>query len=513
MAQVGCFEHHDISLHARSESPFNVELEAKFTGPGAAQFTIPGFYNDDGEWLIRFSPPTVGEWHYRTVSGVAALDGAEGLVTAVAQGGDKLHGGLKVDHEHPHHFVFEDGTRHFALGYECDWLFALDLGGDGSLPKTTCLVDDIAANGFNQVVMNVYAHQVKKSQAWKLEGDRSEFDFNEPCMYPFGGSNAQPDHTRLNIDFFKHLDRVMILLRSRGVLAHLMLYVWNKSVAWPARGSDEDKRYVDYLMARYQGFCNVIWDVAKEALTYGQCDEAFLSDHVRRIRAKDAYHRLVTVHDGMYCAKHADLVDFLTIQVWATDLHSEMKQLRDSLRMPIVNIEHGGYERSPFMTFPGGYQDPVVCLERNYACVFAGTYSTYYWQGTSWNIVIHDRAVLSADQRPGYEYFGHLQAYFAGIDYHSLVPGSLTWREGRNWLLSNGYALAAPDGRAYWFFKPTGDYAMWSGVPKTWGRVAVEWFNPLTGERLQVAAVDGVSWHELRSPWGEGMAIARIEPG
>ena len=68
--------------------------------------------------------------------------------------------------------------------------------------------------------------------------------------------------------------------------------------------------------------------------------------------------------------------------------------------MPIFNIEHGGYEQSPYLTFTGDYQDPVVCLERNYQCIFAGSYSTYYWQGCSWDIVIHDISQLPEKVRP-----------------------------------------------------------------------------------------------------------------
>ena len=35
---------------------------------------------------------------------------------------------IRVDKEHPHHFVFDDGTHFFMQGYEYDWLWALDNG-------------------------------------------------------------------------------------------------------------------------------------------------------------------------------------------------------------------------------------------------------------------------------------------------------------------------------------------------------------------------------------------------
>jgi hypothetical protein len=36
-----------------------------------------------------------------------------------------LHGGLIVDPLHPHHFIWQDGTRYFLMGYECDFLWIL----------------------------------------------------------------------------------------------------------------------------------------------------------------------------------------------------------------------------------------------------------------------------------------------------------------------------------------------------------------------------------------------------
>jgi hypothetical protein len=33
----------------------------------------------------------------------------------------------------------------------------------------------------------------------------------------------------------------------------------------------------------------------------------------------------------------------------------------------------------------------------------------------------------------------------------------------------------------------------------------------VTGERVAMPTAEGTAWRELRSPWGEEMAIARIE--
>ncbi len=248
-------------------------------------------------------------------------------------------------------------------------------------------------------------------------------------------------------------------MRERGLVAHLMLYVWNKKVAWPPLRSEADDRYVDYVAARYQAFSNVVWDVSKEALTYGHCDAAYITDRARRLRRADAYRHLLTVHDSAYCAAHPKQIDFYSIQSWRTELHGEMRRLRESLRMPVFNIEHGGYERGPYLTFPGDYVDSVVCLDRNYQCAFAGVYSTYYWQGASWNIVVPDRSALPEADRPRYELFRHFQAFFSALDYHRLEPAGP--------LSSSGYCLALEGEGArgrYLFYKPRGSYAIHTSV-------------------------------------------------
>ena len=81
----------------------------------------------------------------------------------------------------------------------------LDLGGDPSLQKTRALLDDVAAHGLNHVVMNVYAHDV----GWTTEGRGTRHDYSAPRLWPFGGTNDEPQHERLSPEFFRHLDRVL----------------------------------------------------------------------------------------------------------------------------------------------------------------------------------------------------------------------------------------------------------------------------------------------------------------
>lgn len=249
-----------------TKAPFEVPFTARFTGPNGQVLDVPGFYNGGREWIIRFSAPTQGSWAYVTRSSQAALDARSGSVIAGANTNPSQRGALVINPEQPQNFFYEDGTECTVLAFECDWLFALDYDNPSAAPKTEHLLDRLAESGLNQVVTTVYSYDVKWHKDPLLaQNPKHEFGGRDD-IYPFAGINKQPDFDALNVEFFQRFDRVVSEMNDRGITAHLMIYVWNKLVAWPPAESDADNRYFDYIIKRYQAFPNVLWDVSKEAL-------------------------------------------------------------------------------------------------------------------------------------------------------------------------------------------------------------------------------------------------------
>ena len=174
------------------------------------------------------------------------------------------------------------------------------------------------------------------------------------------GTNSNPDYSTLNLEFFKHFDRVISAMHDREIVSHLMIYVWNKLVNWPEPGSDADNMYYDYVIKRYQAFPNLIWDVSKEAaskIAIGKFTNIVqhLEGRIGRTRQLDAYNRMVSVHDYGFCSKHRDIVDFISTQNWKLSLYDHMLDVyKEFPDKQVFNIEHGGYEKSPYNVFPGG---------------------------------------------------------------------------------------------------------------------------------------------------------------
>jgi hypothetical protein len=489
-------------LPAPPAAPYDLVFGAQWRGPDGASLRVPGFYDGQARYVLRFSPPTTGRWSFETYAGLPDLAGRRGTVDAPpAEPGQ--HGPAEIDPRHPQRLRYADGTPYFLLAFEADWLPLLDLPEARALERTETLAASIAASGCNHVVMNVYAYDV----TWEVDpAVRPEHDFARPAAYPFGGTNLDPDFSTLNVAYFRHLDRVVRCLARHGLFAHLMIYVWNKQVAWPAMYSAADDRYFDHVVARYQAFSNVVWDIAKEALSYGRCDPPYVSERISRLRRLDAYRRLLTVHDYAYCRQHPQRVDLISIQSWRSGLYGVMRDVvsRHGDR-PVLNIEHGGYERGPYTVFPGDYTDPAVCLARSYECVFAGAYSTYYWQDTSWHVVIPGPLSLSEAERPWFAAYAHMAGLFDRYDYTRLAP-----HPGHS---SSGYCLAEGE-RLFLYLVPRENDALHVTLTDHVGQPArVTWFDPHTGAYVEQGEVQLRHWHTLRPPWPGQIAVLILETG
>jgi hypothetical protein len=146
----------------------DVQVSAQFSGPGGLEMELPGFWDGDAVWRIRFAPPVAGEWTYETSatdSGNAGLH-QTGSFTAVAYTGDQAiyrHGFLQPSVNN-RYVAYSDGTPFFWLG-DTHWM---GLSGRESL------------NGSNDARFN--------SQFKGMADIRKEQGYNVYAMSLFGGS-------------------------------------------------------------------------------------------------------------------------------------------------------------------------------------------------------------------------------------------------------------------------------------------------------------------------------------
>lgn len=487
---------HDFVFKAAAPgNPFDVELTAEFSfaGTNGARLTVPGFYDGAGVWKIRFSPTKPGEWSMRTASSLEALNGkTESGIVCVVNRHPNIHGGLRVDPAYPYHFVYEDGTRYFLLGYEADWLWAPEMTNPERKVMHR-LIDQMATRGFNHVLVNVYAHDTR----WATNKS-CEWDYGPAELYPWEGNNLNPDHSRLNPKFFQLYDGMMNALQDKGIVAHIMLKVYNKRVKWPAKWSRDEERYFRYVVARYQAYGNVVWDFAKES--YNEKDNQLQSKLIDLIRYTDAYKRLVTVHDDEAYEWDSELnrnVDFRTDQQHS-DYAAAIKFDRARRKYPVVNAEFGyefGVDKLP--THDHGNQCVwQELLRRAYHIYLSGGYGVYYYNNTAWDVIKPD------PEAPGMKPFQLLKDSLSVLPYWRMSPADD--------LAIGGLCLALP-GEAYAFYVEGASLtANLTGLVS--GKISAEWINTWTGEKEKAVARPGV--HKLKKPGSfgttPGLLIVRV---
>jgi len=464
-ARVARWEPHDFAFRsaARHTNPFKVRLAANVRGPDGAEFTSLGFYDGGALWKVRVAPNTEGQWTLVTRSDEPSLDGKRLAFSCVPNENPNVHGGLRVDPRRPHHFVFEDGGRYFLMGYECDWLWALDMA-DPKLPTINRFLDRLASHGFNHIILNAYAHDCP----WRL-GNTGDDDYGPPPRFAWRGSNARPDHSRLNLAYWRHYDRVVHALYRRGIIAHILIKVYNKLVHWPAKGSAEDDLYFRWLIARYAAYPNVVWNFSKEA--HNEPDLRYKQGRLRLIRKHDPYRRLITVHDddhsydsGAYDA----LLDFRSDQQHS-EWHRTILRQRKQHGWPVVNVEFG-YEHGPGGPDDKTYrvvQPPGEVCRRAWEVCTAGGYPVYYYTYTAWDVIRPD------DTPPGYACFKRLREFFESTRYWEMKPA--------DGLVSAGHCLANSGQEYVVFLDEPRPFTL--KIARAARALRAEWFRPLTGAR------------------------------
>ena len=113
-----------LKIDAEYSNPYDareVGLEGIFTGPDGSKMVIPGFWDGEEAWIIRFTPPQEGLWTYmltvRDARGVSLPHLGELTVTP-----SDLHGWIRPGHLFDpsysgRYFVYHDGTPFYGVGH------------------------------------------------------------------------------------------------------------------------------------------------------------------------------------------------------------------------------------------------------------------------------------------------------------------------------------------------------------------------------------------------------------
>ena len=304
----------ELSLNGpNTGNPFtDIQLYGKFIQNGDTT-SVPGFYDGEGIYKIRFMPQQEGKWTYVTTCNNKKLDNKKGsFVCTPAQNNN--HGPVAV--RDTFYFAYADGTPHYSFGTTCyGWVHQGDSLADVTL-KT------LSKGYFNKMRMCIFP----KSYDWNN---------NEPLYYPFEGTPLKNwNFSRLNPAFFRNIEKRIKQLDSLGIQADLIVFHPYDRWGFSTLDRTTEDLYIEYIIARFAAYKNVWWSMANE---YDFMRNKKLSDwdhYIEQFAKKDKFHHLIGIHNGSRIYDHSNpLITHASIQ--GEDTY-KAKEYRTTYKKPVV---------------------------------------------------------------------------------------------------------------------------------------------------------------------------------
>ena len=304
----------ELTLHGISTgNPFKeVKLTGRFIKDNDT-ISVPGFYDGEGVYKIRFMPQTEGKWTYLTTSNVKKFGNKNGsFVCTPALKGN--HGPVVV--KDTFYFAYSDGTPHHSFGTTCyGWVHQGD-----SLAELT--LNTLSKGYFNKIRMCIFP----KSYDWNK---------NEPLLYPFEGTPLKNwNYSRLNPAFFRNIEKRIQQLDSLGIEADLIVFHPYDRWGFSSLNRETEDLYIQYLIARFSAYKNVWWSIANE---WDFMDSKKLSDwdyYIEQFAKKDKFHHLISIHNGVKFYDHTN--SYITHASIQSEDTYRAKEYREKYKKPVV---------------------------------------------------------------------------------------------------------------------------------------------------------------------------------
>jgi hypothetical protein len=380
-----------------SGNPFlDVKLEAFFQ-QNSRVVRVPGFYDGDGVFRIRFMPDNPGEWSFSTKAKVADLDGKTGSFTVTAPR-DGVHGPVRVANKF--HFAYADGTPYLPFGTTCyAWTHQ-------PLSEQTKTLETMAKTRFNKLRMGVFPKDYP-------------YNVNEALHDVYQkGADGNYDFDRPNPESFRHFENQVKALGELGIEADIIMFHPYDRWGYCDMSEAQDYAYVEYLAARLSAYRNVWWSLANEydfllnTKPMHQWERYF---HI--LEENDPYGHLRSIHNGDPEANYDHRKPWVThvcIQNWDVKRTGEW---RLAYGKPVINDEPE-YEGNIIQVWGSISAEELVhrywitTMRGGYAGhgeTFANADDLLWWakggelHGEAWKRIGFLRDVMQEDIRHGFE--------------------------------------------------------------------------------------------------------------
>jgi len=296
----------------------DVSLDAVFTHK-SREVRVPGFYDGDGVYRLRFMPDVEGEWSFQTRSQTAELNGKTGAFVATAPSAGN-HGPVRVRNKF--HFAYADGKPFLSFGTTCyAWTHQ-------PLEMQAQTLETLKTAGFNKIRMGVFPKDYP-------------YNTNEPLYPSFeNGADGKEDFDRPNPVMFRHFEQQVAALCELGIEADIIMFHPYDRWGYADMSAEQDFRYVAYLAARLAAYRNVWWALANEydflldTKPVEQWDRYF-----HMLEENDPYQHLKSIHNGEVSMNFDHRKPWVTHTCIQNPDVKLTQTWRDAYGKPVVNDE------------------------------------------------------------------------------------------------------------------------------------------------------------------------------
>ncbi len=505
---VEAYDYVEVAATVSRPGMANPFTDASLTGwfegvDGSQRWNVEGFADseDGSAYRIRFMPPAPGDYHYA----VTLLEKAmRKTFTGSFHATDgRRRGLLRVDPQYPWHFIwagtgehyfFNGTTAYFLLGWKDERIirYSIERLHRLQVNRIRLTISGREDVFFGEPVMNGDDFTTYLAP-WPGKEGRDVYHPGYEDMY-----HPDFDYTRFALPFWRKFERALRFARDRDMIMSLVLDM-NDNKVHPAAGSDDERRFIRYTIARFGAFSNITWDLGDDLDRYRS--DAWTHETGTLIKTWDPYKHLATSHpvENLHQDRTSDWFDFTSFQEWSRQQHAfilKQRKLQEKMGriIPQTNEEYGYEDHYPIWA-PGPGSESAEALRRTAWDIYmAGGYQTAgestrrgtdIWPDTGggW---LNGRGDDTMTMFLGY---GHIVDFFTSFAWWKTNP--------HDELVDGGNYCLAELGETYAVYLPHSGKVTIQLQPEQYTAC---WFGAMTGERIELPDITGPSWTSPEAP-------------
>lgn len=465
-------------------NPFAVPVDVTFFGPDGRTYTIPAFFDGDGEggqdgeiWKVRFRPDVAGRWRFASRSPEQLLDGYRGEfeVEAIADCQAPSIACLgTLQYASGHYLRFGGGDYWIKGGVDDPENFLGDVFGSWQGKKEA--LDFLSSKGVNSIYVITNNIDGDRNDTWPWVGDTPE--------------QAKANSDRFNNAKLQQWEDFFTYAENLGIVLHIIL---NDDSAWHGYNHD---LYFREMVARFAHHPGLIWNIGEEANEI-YSDQQQIA-HAQKLRQLDAYDHPITVHRKspwpFLNTPHFDLTsiqsggganDFSTTPLpdynEVVIFHRE-ESVRTCRAIPVM------IDETPRVTRVDDAAQFKMRSQVLYPIFLGGgNYELHYRDAYG-----QDGTVTIEELTPMLEDMHRARQFVEALPFNEMSPcNELTSGQGR--------ACFGRNGDVYAIYLPAGG-SVSIDLRGTGGSFNVTWFNPRNGNSSNAGSVSGNGIRSFNAP-------------